>query len=78
VATQAADKVTLTFPAFIAAPPMQVNLAGESPHTALTALTHPSHLPLVISIVWPLVAALRVNLAVPDTPVVLVGFPPHC
>jgi hypothetical protein len=68
----------LTFPAFTFAPPMQVNFEGVSPHTALAARTQPSHLPFVISIVWPEVAAFSVNFAVPDTPVVLVGLPPHC
>lgn len=57
---------------------MHVLLKGESPHTALPALTQPSHRPFVISIVCPEVAALRMNLAVPEAPVVFVGFPPHC
>ncbi|TGO78191.1 hypothetical protein BELL_0075g00070 [Botrytis elliptica] len=66
-----------TLPAFTFAPPMQVLVKGLSPHTALAALIHPSHLPFVISIVWPDVAALSFKRAVPDSPVVDVGSPPH-
>jgi hypothetical protein len=57
---------------------MHVLVNGVSPHKALAALTQPSHRPLVISIVCPLVAALKLNFAVPEAPVVFVGFPAHC
>jgi hypothetical protein len=67
-----------TFPALTAAPPMHVDLNGLSPHTALAALTQPSHLPFVMSIVCPWVAALSSNLASPEAPDVDVGWPPHC
>lgn len=74
----AALSVKSTFPALTSAPPIHVLVNGVSPQTALAALTHPSHLPFVISIVCPEVAALSVNFAVPDSPVVVVGSPPHC
>jgi hypothetical protein len=57
---------------------MHVLVNGESPQTALAALTHPSQRPFVISIVCPDVAAVRVNFAVPEAPVVVCGEPPHC
>lgn len=69
----AALNVNCTFPALTFAPPMHVLVSGELPQTARAALTQPSHLPFVMSIVWPAVAALRANFAVPDSPVVLVG-----
>jgi hypothetical protein len=57
---------------------MHVLVNGEFPQTALAALTHPSQRPLVTSIVCPDVAAVRVNFAVPEAPVVVSGEPPHC
>jgi hypothetical protein len=74
----AAVRAKSTFPAFTSAPPIHVLVNGLFPHVALAALTQPSHLPLVISMVCPAVAALSVNFAVPDSPVVVVGSPPHC
>ena len=74
----AAVRTKSTFPAFTSAPPIHVLVNGLFPHVALAALTQPSHLPLVISMVCPAVAALSVNFAVPDSPVVVVGSPPHC
>ena len=46
-------------------------------HTALAALTQPSHRPLDTLIVAPASSGVSVNLDVPDTPVVLVGSPPQ-
>jgi hypothetical protein len=66
-----------TFPEFPFAPPIHVVVKGLSPQTALAARTQPSQRPFVISIVWPAVTALRVNLASPEAPVVVVGEPPH-
>jgi hypothetical protein len=57
---------------------MHVLVNGESPQTALAALTQPSQRPFETSIVCPDVAALRVNFAVPEAPVVLAGEPWHC
>jgi len=73
-----AERVKSTFPALTSAPPIHVLVNGVSPHTALAALTHPSHRPLVISIVCPEVAAFNTNFAVPEAPVVVVGLPAHC
>lgn len=70
-----ADRVKSTFPALTSAPPIHVLVKGVSPQTALAALTQPSHRPFVISIVCPEVAAFKVNFAVPEAPVVLVGAP---
>lgn len=67
-----------TLSALTSDPPMQVLVNGLSPHVALAAATHASHLPFVISIVCPAVAAVSVNLAVPDVPVVVAGLPAHC
>jgi hypothetical protein len=69
-------KFTLFLFAF--APPIQVLVNGLSPHTALAALTQPSHLPLVMIMVVPAVATSRSKRAVPEIPVVDVGWPPHC
>jgi hypothetical protein len=74
----AALSTKFTFPAFTSAPPIHVLVNGVSPQTALAARTQPSHLPFVISIVCPFVAAVRTNFAVPDSPVVVVGAPAHC
>jgi hypothetical protein len=49
--TYAAVKVKSTFPELPSAPPMHVDVKGESPHVARAALIQPSHLPLVMSIV---------------------------
>jgi hypothetical protein len=73
-----AESVKSTFPALTSAPPIHVLVNGVSPHTALAALTHPSHRPFVMSIVCPEVAAVNTNLAVPEAPVVVVGLPAHC
>jgi hypothetical protein len=56
---------------------MQVDVKSPVGHTALAALTHPSHLPLLTFIVAPATTALSLNNAVPDDPVVDVGAPPH-
>lgn len=64
-----------TFP--VDAPPMHVDVKSPVGHTALAALTHPSHLPLLTLIVAPEVTAFSLNSAVPDDPVVDVGAPPH-
>lgn len=60
------------------APPGQVAVyADPLVHVASADLIHCSHLPLEMLIVAPLSVGVRVNLASPDWPVVLVGLPPH-
>ncbi len=59
------------------APPTQVLEKLPVGHTARAARTHPSHRPLETLMVAPLSTALRLNLAVPDWPVVVAGLPPH-
>lgn len=69
------SRVKSTFP--VEAPPTQVPLILPVGHTARAARIQPSHLPLEILMVAPLDAALSVKSAVPDSPVVLSGAPPH-
>jgi hypothetical protein len=59
------------------APPTHTASNGLSPHTALAALIHPSHLPLDTLIVAPATVVVRSNLAVPLAPLVLAGEPWH-
>lgn len=59
------------------APPAQVADKLPVGQTARAARMHCSQRPLETLMVPPLVAVLTVNLAVPDTPVVLGGAPPH-
>jgi len=59
------------------APPMQVEVKAPVGHTARAARTQPSHRPLETLMVAPASVARSTNLAVPDTPVVDAGLPPH-
>ena len=66
------------FPPFVpAVPPTHSLLNGLSPHTALAALMHASHLPLDTLIVDPSFTTFRFSTAVPDAPVVEAGLPWH-
>lgn len=73
--THRALKVNATSPDD--APPTQTLLNSPTGHTALAALTQPSHLPLLTLIVAPLSVASSVNSADPLEPLVDVGAPPH-
>lgn len=72
----ASVKLNLTSPPGLA-PPTHVELKLPVGHVNCAALTHLSHLPLLISIVAPACAASSVNFDVPDVPVVDAGAPPH-
>lgn len=72
---QAFDSVKTTSP--VLAPPAQVPDMEPVGHTAWAARTHCSQRLLEMLMVAPDVAASRVNLAVPDWPVVETGLPPH-
>lgn len=61
----------------VLAPPLQVDLKLPLGHVALAARMHPSQRPLDTLIVAPEAVGFKVNFAVPDTPVVLFGAPPH-
>lgn len=58
-------------------PPTQSDVNVPVGHTALAALTHPSHLPLLTVRVAPVSSGVRVNFEVPDAPTVEVGLPPQ-
>jgi hypothetical protein len=70
-----AFNVKSTFP--VVAPPIHVLEKLPVGQTALAALTHPSHRPLLTLIFASAVAAFKVNSAVPEEPVVEIGAPPH-
>ena len=64
-------------PSVPAVPPTHSLVNGLSPHTALAALIHASHLPLDTLIVDPSFTTFRFSTAVPDAPVVEDGLPWH-
>lgn len=71
----ASDSVNLTSP--LVAPPTQVLSNVPVGHVSLAALTQRSHRPLEMLIVAPLSVVDRSKRAVPLSPVVLDGLPPH-
>lgn len=61
----------------VLAPPTQVDLKLPVGQVARAARMQPSQRPLETFSVAPELVGFKVNLAVPDTPVVLFGAPPH-